>query len=57
MLSTYPTFQQASYFDTRKVNGCFTELHADPPHILGAFSTWRRAHELRQPGDGPFFNR
>jgi hypothetical protein len=41
----------ASYFDTRSVNGCFTEIHGDPPHILGAFATWRRAHELRTPGD------
>jgi hypothetical protein len=41
----------AAYFDTRSVNGCFTEIHGDPPHILGAFATWRRAHELMQPGD------
>lgn len=36
----------ASYFDTRAVNGCFTEIHGDPPHILGIFAQWRRAHEL-----------
>jgi len=47
----------AAYFDTRSVNGCFTEIHGDPPHILGAFATWRRAHELRQPGDDPFLRR
>ena len=33
----------AAYFDTRSVNGGFTEIHGDPPHILGAFATWRRA--------------
>jgi catechol 2,3-dioxygenase-like lactoylglutathione lyase family enzyme len=44
----------AAYFDTRSVNGCFTELHGDPPHILGAFAQWRRAHELWRPGDSPF---
>jgi hypothetical protein len=47
----------AAYFDTRKVNGCFTELHGDPPHILGAFATWRRAHELFRPGDDPIVRR
>ncbi len=43
----------AAYFDTRKVNGCFTEIHGDPPHILGTFANWRRAHELFKPGDDP----
>jgi hypothetical protein len=43
----------AAYFDTRSVNGCFTELHGDPPHILGTFARWRRAHELKRPGDDP----
>jgi hypothetical protein len=47
----------ASYFDTRSVNGCFTEIHGDPPHILGAFATWRRAHELMRPGDSPILRR
>lgn len=47
----------AAYFDTRSVNGCFTEIHGDPPHILGAFATWKRAHELREPGDDPFLRR
>jgi len=47
----------AAYFDTRSVNGCFTEIHDDPPHILGAFAQWRRAHELLQPGDSPFLVR
>jgi hypothetical protein len=46
----------AAYFDTRSVNGCFTELHGDPPYILGTFATWRRAHELRQPGDDPIIH-
>ncbi len=47
----------ASYFDTRSVTGGFTEIHGDPPHILGAFATWRRAHELWRPGDSPFLQR
>ena len=41
----------AAYFDTRAVNGAFTEIHGDPPHILAAFAQWRRAQELREPGD------
>jgi hypothetical protein len=41
----------AAYFDTRAVNGGFTEIHGDPPHILAAFASWQRAHELWQPGD------
>lgn len=47
----------AAYYDTREVNGCFTEIHGDPPHILGAFAQWRRAHELAKPGDDPFLRR
>ena len=43
----------AAYFDTRSVTGGFTEIHGDPPHILGAFATWKRAHELYQPGTDP----
>lgn len=47
----------AAYFDTRSVNGCFTEIHGDPPHILGTFAQWRRAHELFKPGDDPITRR
>jgi catechol 2,3-dioxygenase-like lactoylglutathione lyase family enzyme len=47
----------AAYFDTRSVNGGFTEIHGDPPHILGAFAQWRRAHELYQPGVDPAITR
>ena len=47
----------AAYFDTRSVNGCFTEIHGDPPHILGAFANWRRAHALSKPGDDPIMRR
>ncbi len=43
----------AAYFDTRSVNGGFTEIHGDPPHILGAFALWRRAHERYRSGDDP----
>ncbi len=41
----------AAYVDTRSVNGGFTELHGDPPHILGAFARWKRQSELYRPGD------
>ncbi len=41
----------ACYYDTRSLNGGFTELHDDPPHILSSFAGWRRAHELLKPGD------
>ena len=47
----------ACYIDTRPAIGCFTELHADPPHILSAFAGWRRAHELRREGDSPFLRK
>ena len=47
----------AAYFDTREANGCFTEIHGDPPHILGAFASWRRAHALWRHGDSPFLGR
>ena len=40
----------AAYFDTKSMNGGFTEIHGDPPNILGAFATWRRAHQLYRPG-------
>lgn len=42
----------AAYFDTRAATGGFTEIHGDPPHILGMFGLWKRAHERRDP-DGP----
>ncbi|MCW1381893.1 VOC family protein [Novosphingobium sp. KCTC 2891] len=35
----------AAYFDTRALNGAFTEIHGDPPHIMGLFGVWKRAHE------------
>jgi hypothetical protein len=41
----------AAYFDTRSVNGGFTEIHGDPTHILASFATWRQAHENWKPGD------
>ena len=47
----------ACYYDTRNVNGGFTELHADPPHILSAFAGWHRAHELRRPGEPAIMKR
>ena len=47
----------AAYFDTRSANGCFTEIHGDPPHILSTFAGWKRAHELMRPGDSPIMPR
>ena len=44
----------ACYFDTRSVNGGFTELHGDPPHLMGRWMAMHRAHELWRPGDSPF---
>jgi hypothetical protein len=41
----------AAYFDTRSVNGGFTEIHGDPVHILASFATWKRAHQNLKPGD------
>ena len=40
----------AAYFDTRSLNGGFTEIHGDPPHIMGTFGVWKRAHETRGGG-------
>jgi hypothetical protein len=37
----------AAYFDTRALNGGFTEIHGDPPHIMGLFAVWKRAHNAR----------
>jgi hypothetical protein len=39
------------------VNGGFTEIHGDPPHILSTFAGWKRAHELFRPGDNPIMPR
>ena len=47
----------AAYFDTRSVNGGFTEIHGDPLHILSTFAGWKRAHENMQPGDSPIMDR
>ncbi|MFZ9697229.1 MAG: VOC family protein [Ilumatobacteraceae bacterium] len=47
----------ASYFDTRHINGGFTEIHGDPPRILQVFAQWRRAHEVWRPGDSLIWNR
>lgn len=38
----------AAYFDTRSLNGVFTEIHGDPPHMLGLFENWRRLHLLQR---------
>jgi Glyoxalase/Bleomycin resistance protein/Dioxygenase superfamily len=47
----------AAYFDTRKANGCFTEIHGDPPHILASFESWRDAHRAHKPGNNPIMRR
>lgn len=36
---------EAAYVDTRAAIGCFTEIHADPPHIVETFARWKKAHE------------
>ena len=46
----------AAYFDTRSVNGGFTEIHGDPVHILGTFAIWRRAHQNLKVGDSPIMD-
>lgn len=38
----------AAYLDTRSLNGVFTEIHGDPPHMLGLFENWRRLHEMQR---------
>ena len=47
----------AAYFDTRETTGGFTEIHGDPPPILAAFSSWRRAHDLYHAGDAEIMER
>ena len=47
----------AAYFDTRELNGVFTEIHGDPVPILGTFERWKRLHEQWQPGDGLWIQR
>jgi len=39
----------ATYVDTRPLNGGFTEYHGDPPHIIDAFTRWREAHLTHTP--------
>lgn len=46
----------AAYFDTRSLNGVFTEIHGDPPHMLGLFENWRRLHQLRRDELPPVMN-
>jgi hypothetical protein len=41
----------AAYFDTRAMNGGFTEIHGDPEYILETFASWRAAHARHRPGD------
>jgi hypothetical protein len=47
----------AAYFDTRAVNGGFTEIHGDPPHILEGFASWRERHRKHKPTDSPIVRR
>ena len=42
----------AAYFDTRPINGVFTEIHGDPGHILASFAIQKRAHDAWD-GTGP----
>ena len=45
----------AAYFDTRTLNGGFTEIHGDPPHIMGLFAHWKRLHDNRGDGSPPAY--
>jgi len=45
----------AAYFDTRSLNGGFTEIHGDPPHIMGLFAHWKRLHDAHEKGDPATF--
>lgn len=45
----------AAYFDTRALNGGFTEIHGDPPHIMGLFAHWKRLHDARTAGTPAFY--
>jgi len=47
----------AAYFDTRSLNGGFTEIHGDPPYIIETFARYRRAHAEHRPDDPPVFQR
>lgn len=40
----------AAYLYTREVTGGFTDIHGDPPHIMGLFRGWKRAHDARETG-------
>ncbi|MET0547542.1 MAG: VOC family protein [Caulobacterales bacterium] len=46
---------QGCYFDTRADTHCFTEVHSDEAHLMEAFASWKRAHQLMKPGDKPIF--
>lgn len=45
----------AAYFDTRDLNGGFTEIHGDPPHIMGLFAHWKRLHDNRASDTPPAY--
>jgi len=45
----------AAYFDTRSLNGGFTEIHGDPPHIMGLFAHWKRLHDAQTDETPPFY--
>jgi len=45
----------AAYFDTRSLNGVFTEIHGDPPHIMGLFAHWKRLHDARTDDTPPTY--
>jgi hypothetical protein len=47
----------AAYFDTRSLNGGFTEIHGDPPHIMGIFAVWERTHQAWDGKSSPIIER
>lgn len=46
---------QGAYLDTRADSQCFTEVHSNEQHLMDAFASWRRAHDLLKVGDSPVF--
>lgn len=46
----------AAYFDTRAMNGGFTEIHGDPQHIQGMFGIWKRTHEAWDGKSSPIID-
>ena len=46
LVARHPNRPGLEDYITRLFTG-FTEIHGDPPHIMGLFGVWKRAHEAR----------